>query len=364
MAYSDFVDYRLVESFRSGDMKESAMATRAFPQARGIMVNPSGSWYHLTNPRISFRQVTEGPGHKPWLAEWMYLNTGRPYFDVAVWDTGMAAINDLISTGHMPFAFTDDITAHSYKPFSDPIARASLAQGFARLCEVHNMAITGGETASLPFLMNPRPPALNALNMSLTAIGILEPAATGEIHEIESRIEVGDCILGALSSGAQVNGYSSIIDYGMKLPKQFLTEVPGTDKTFGELAMIRTHSYAALVEVLMRDLVPLKGLLPGTGDGLRKLFRMGEFTYLIQNWPPILPLFQFMGNHGMDLLELLTTFNYGIGYYLFVPSCVVDRTRGIGERAGYKIYELGKVEAGSPVVDFKPAKIQIPPRKD
>ena len=359
MAYTDFVDYRLVEAFRSGDMKQQRLATMHLPKDRKIIVNPSGSWYHADHPQVSYRQVTEGPGHKTWIAAWMYLKTGQPYHHVAIWDTGMAAINDLVSTGHQPTIITDDLNGHSYGPFNDPVVRESIAQGFARLCHEHRMAITGGETASLPFLMNPTPPALDALNMSATATGIMDPA-TAEIGE---NVEPGDCILGASSLGPQINGYSDLIDYGQRLPEQFLTMVPGTNQTFGELAMAPTVSVAPLVEGLLKGGVTMKGLLPGTGDGVRKLFRMGLFKYVIKFWPPLLPIFAYMQQLGMTALQRLTVFNNGIGYYIFVPRQHVNYALALGASLGFTLYELGYVaDDGEPMVDHRPEKIQIPPR--
>lgn len=358
--YSDFVDYRLVEAFRSGDMKSLRNATRHLPLARGVRVNESGSYAYQRNTQASFRSVTEGPGHKTWLGEWLYLKTGRPYYDVMVWDTGLAAINDLITTGHMAITMTDDITAHSYKAFAVPAIRDSFLKGFMRLCQVHQMAIIGGETASLPFLMNPLEPAVNAPNMSASVTGILE----WEGKEIRDNVELGSTILGVRSLGPQVNGYSSIIDYGLQLKEQFLTVVPGTDKTFGELAMEPTVSVARLIESLMDHDVLLDGVLPATGDGLRKLFRMGNFLYVIRKWPSVLPVFQYIKSLGMPPLECVTTFNYGIAYYLFVRASEVHRTIAIGREVGYEIDELGFVEDGGPLVDFKPEKLQIPPRVD
>jgi len=359
MAYKDHVDYDLVEAFRSGDMKQSSMATRHLPASHGIVVNPSGSWHLTSMPRISFRSVTEGPGHKPWLATWMHLKTGQPYYDVMIWDTGMAAINDLIVTGHMPITFTDDITAHSYAQFSDPVIRESYAKGFARLCAEHSMAITGGETASLPYLMNPHPPAVEAPNMSATVLGILDPAD----REIISGIDIGDVIMAVGSNGPQVNGTSSLIEYGLKLPDQFLTEVPGTGRTFGDLALEPTVSCARLVEELLWvEGMPIKGLLPATGDGLRKLFRMGNFRYVIENWPEVPPLFRYMLTLGMPLQEVLTTFNWGAALYLFVPAGQANNFKIVARRVGYELHELGYVAEGEPLVDFQPEKIGIPPR--
>ena len=357
--YFKFVDYPKVENWRSGDMKGFAVATSSLPSSRSIVVNPSGSWSHVNFPDVSFRMVTEGPGHKPWLAEWWYQETGHPYFDVVAWDTGLAAINDLISTGHMPIIFTDDITVHDYAWFSDPVSRESLNKGFGELCEKHGMAITGGETASLPFLMNPRAPLKDSLSLSASVVGILNPSR----REIENRVGPGDRILGSPSSGAHVNGYSMIIDRGMELSKKFLT-ILKNGSMLGQEAMKPTVSYAKLVEALMYEKVTIKGLLPSTGDGLRKLLRMGEFTFNIDKWVEVPEIFRFMRSLGVTQTDCLTTFNWGIGYYFFVPKSEAPQAIVVAAAAGYPLFDLGFVEEGPPQVNFEPEGIALSPRKD
>ncbi len=86
------------------------------------------------------------------------------------------------------------------------------------------------------------------------------------------------------------------------------------------------------------------------------------FTYRIHTWVEVPTLFQFMREIGVTLMDCLTTFNWGIGYYIFVPSWEVMRTIEIGRRVGYDLAEVGRVEEGERQVIFEPeGGIKLPP---
>jgi len=63
---------------------------------------------------------------------------------------------------------------------------------------------------------------------------------------------------------------------------------------------------------------------------------------------------------GVGLKDCLTTFNWGIGFYIYVPEKEVERTIRVGRKAGYDLIELGQVEAGERRVIFEPEKITLP----
>jgi phosphoribosylaminoimidazole (AIR) synthetase len=63
---------------------------------------------------------------------------------------------------------------------------------------------------------------------------------------------------------------------------------------------------------------------------------------------------------GVNLKECLKTFNWGIGFYIFVPEKEVERTIRTGKKAGYDLLEIGQVEAGERRVIFEPEKIILP----
>lgn len=64
---------------------------------------------------------------------------------------------------------------------------------------------------------------------------------------------------------------------------------------------------------------------------------------------------------GVTLKDCLTTFNWGIGYYLFVPPSETERTIEIGKKADYEIVDIGQIEEGERRVIFEPEGISLPP---
>jgi phosphoribosylaminoimidazole (AIR) synthetase len=72
------------------------------------------------------------------------------------------------------------------------------------------------------------------------------------------------------------------------------------------------------------------------------------------------PLFRFMLEIGVSLEDCLTTFNWGIGFYIFVPEEEAGRAIKTGGKAGYELLDLGRVEKGERCVIFEPEGITLP----
>jgi len=220
------------------------------------------------------------------------------------------------------------------------------------------MALLGGESPALRYLIKAELPVKSAPSLSGSVIAIITPPErliTGR------RLQVGDHIIGATSSGLHANGISLVIKRALTLKDQFLHLLPNS-RTMGEEALIPTRSYVALVEALLEAEIDIHALLPGTGDGVGKIaFDKRPFTYRIRRWVEVPLLFQFMRGLGVTLEDCLKTFNWGIGFYIFVPEKEVDRVLEIGQKAGYELCDLGEVEEGERCVVFEPERVTLPP---
>ena len=359
------VDYTLMEPFKQA-MIEAGKKTTSFPNRRNVFIREDlmhshGAVfeYRGSEPHI-WAQTQEGLGNKNWIAEWMYQNagTGKTYYDAIGIDTALMIVNDLIAQGAMPVVFTDHIDVGNSEWFNDEKRSRDLALGFLQICEEVGMALPAGESATLKYLVNPLPPITMAPSLSGAVTGIIAPTKrliTG------AGLSTGDRIVGAASSGLHANGVSLVIKEALSLPEQFLTKLPN-GHTLGEEALIPTRSYVALVETLLEHEVEIHALLPGTGDGVGKIsFDHRPHTYRIQTWPSVPPLFLFFRERGLPLKDCLKTFNWGIGYYMFVPAREVDRVLTLGKTAGYDLFDLGVVEDGERQVIFEPEHITLPP---
>jgi len=360
------VNYSQLEPFKMA-MIEAGKKTLRFPEKRGVFFNADvvhshGAVfeYRGTQPHL-WCQTQEGLGNKNWVAEWMYENsgTGKTYHDLIAQDVALMSANDCLAQGALPVVFTDHIEANSSEWFADEKRAKDLAVGFLKICEEVGMALPAGESAPLKYLINPAAPVKNAASFSGAVTGIIAPKdklITGK------DLQAGDHIIAVASSGIHSNGISLVIKKAMELPEQFLTKLPNGN-TLGEETLIPTRSYVKLIEILQEKNVKIHALLPGTGDGVGKIaFDKRPFQYRIHSWLTIPPLMQyFRETIGIPLQDCLKTFNWGAGYYLFVPAEESANILKLGKEAGYEMADIGIVETGKRQTIFGPENITLNP---
>ncbi len=358
------VDYTKIEPFKQVMVKVGKQ-TLSFPNrhmvfivsdvlhAHGAVFEYRGGLAHL------WCNTQEGLGNKNWIAEWMYqfAGTKRTYYESIGIDTVLMSVNDVIAQGAMPVVYTDEVAVGDSEWFQDEKRASDLAKGFYTVCKMVGMALPAGESPSLRYLIKAEPPIKNAPSLSGCVTGIIAPSSrliTGQ------KLQVGDRIIGVTSSGLHANGISLVIKRALALSEKFLTKLPNGN-TLGDEALIPTRSYVALVKALLEAEVHIHTFLPGTGSGVSKVaFDERPLTYRIHTWVEVPPLFRFMRELGVSLKDCLTTFNWGIGYYIFVPDCEVGRTIQIGQQAGYELLEIGQVEEGKKQVIFEPENMILP----
>ena len=359
------VDYTKIEPFKMA-MVSAGKRTIRFPNRRGVYIEPEslgahGVVFRYRGGKPHFWCATqEGLGNKNWIAEWMYQHagTGKTYYEGIGIDTALMAANDVICQGALPVIFTDEVAAGDSEWFGDEKRSHDLAESFYQACKMCGMALPAGESPALRYLIKAEPPVRSAPSLSGCVTGIITPRSrmvTGE------KLSVGDRIIGVTSSGLHANGVSLVIKRAMALKDKFLHQLPN-GKTLGEEALIPTRSYVRLVEVLQENRIEIHSLLGGTGGGISKIaYDKKPFTYRVKRWAEeIPPLFLFMRDIGVSLEDCVRTFNWGIGFYIFVPEKEVERTIKAGKRAGYELFEIGQVEAGERRVIFEPEKMILP----
>ncbi|MBN1853018.1 MAG: hypothetical protein JW829_09855 [Pirellulales bacterium] len=359
------VDYTKIEPFKMA-MVRAGKKTIKFPNKRDVYIEPEslgthGVVFQYRGGKPHFWCATqEGLGNKNWIAEWMYQHagTGKTYYEGIGIDTALMAANDVICQGALPVIFTDEVAAGDSEWFADEKRSHDLAESFYQACKMCGMALPAGESPALRYLVKAEPPVRSAPSLSGSVTGIITPRSrmvTG------SKLSVGDRIIGVTSSGLHANGISLVIKQAMALKEKFLHPLPN-GKTLGEEALIPTRSYVRLVEALQEHKIEIHSLLGGTGGGIAKIaYAKKPFTYRVKRWvEEIPPLFLLMRKTGISLEDCVRTFNWGIGFYVFVPEREVERTIKTGRKAGYELFEIGQVEAGKRRVIFEPEKMILP----
>ena len=358
------VDYTMMEPFKMA-MIEAGKQTLAFPNRLGVYILEDTTHAHGAvfeyrgNEPHLWVKTQEDLGNKNWIAEWMYERTGKSYYDSIAIDTALIVVNDVIAQGALPVVFTDQLEASDSSWYANEVRAKDLASGFLKVCKEVGMALPAGESASVRYIVNPAPPVKSIASLSGSVTGIVAPKSR-LITGVD--LKAGDHIIAVASSGLHANGVSLVIKKALELKDQFLTRLPN-GKSLGEEALIPIRSYTLLIESLLDAGVKIHALLPGTGDGVGKIaFDKRPFTYRIHSWLSIPVLFRyFKENLDVPLIDCMKTFNWGVGYYLFVPEESVDKVLSIGKDNGYELMDVGVVEAGKREVIFEPEGITLSP---
>ena len=224
-------------------------------------------------------------------------------------------VNDAICVGAEPLAFVDYLAIDD----PDPKVTKEIGKGLEEGAKQSNVSIIGGETASLPDV-------INGFDLAGTCLAYVKKneIVTGEA------IVPGDVIIGLGSSGIHSNGYTlarkvvenNNLSYTDMFPDAFYP-----DKTIGEVLLTPTQIYVKEIVELLKK-VKAHGLSHITGGGLRNLPRLHKKVKFVINDPfKPQPIFQFIQKYGnIDDKEMYQTFNMGMGFAVIVSEKDVKET--------------------------------------
>ncbi len=214
-------------------------------------------------------------------------------------------VNDLLAMGIEPLAFVDYIAIQ--EPNNEIMKQ--IGEGLAKGAEISRMTIVGGETATLPDI-------INGFDLAGTCLGMVKKDSiiTGE------RIEIGDVIIGLPSNGVHSNGYSLvrriIKDSGYSYHDLF---PHNKDTTIGDELLSPTRIYMEILDAAQK--FDIHGLAHITGSGLMKLHRITKLGFDISDPLPPQPVFRFLQKEGdVEDVEMYKTFNMGMGFVVVVPQ--------------------------------------------
>jgi len=258
--------------------------------------------------------TTDGVGSKIMIAEAI----GK--FDTIGIDCVAMNVNDLIAVGAEPVAMVDYIAAE--KP--DERILAEIAAGLEKGCEIANITLVGGETATLPDM-------IKGFDLAGTAIGFVEKEKiiTGD------SIQPGDVIFGIPSSGIHSNGLTLarkvVESSGMSYDDEFDGRV---EKTIGEELLTPTRIYSEVINIIRK--YEVHGMAHITGGGLLNLKRLKNMKFVISDPLPPQHIFKFIQELGnIDEDEMYRTFNMGMGFAVVMPEKEAKKIEIEGKIVGY-----------------------------
>jgi phosphoribosylformylglycinamidine cyclo-ligase len=221
---------------------------------------------------------------------------------------------------------------------------ATVIKGIAEGCRIAGCALVGGETAEMPGMY-----AKGDYDLAGFAVGAVErdQALTG------ANVAIGDAVLGIASSGVHSNGFSLVrrivadTNLGYDSPAPF-----AADKTLGHALLEPTRIY---VKPLLRALrAPsykaggIKAMAHITGggivDNLPRVLPDGAMARIDAAGWPLPPVFQWLRRIGnVQDIEMLRTFNCGVGMILVVGAADADAVTAELARAGETVHRIGRI---------------------
>jgi phosphoribosylformylglycinamidine cyclo-ligase len=208
--------------------------------------------------------------------------------------------------------------------------------GIAEGCRQAGCALIGGETAEMPGLYAP-----GDFDLAGFCVGIFERDSVID----GSRVAVGDRLIGIASSGPHSNGFS-LIRKIIELSKVDLNQ-DCDGQTLGEALIAPTRIYVKPL-LSLAETCTLNAIAHITGGGLLenvpRVLPEGLAACIdMSSWQPP-AVFEWLHAAGsIDQIEMLRTFNCGVGMVLAVnaseQSACLERLAELGETA----WDMGEI---------------------
>ncbi len=278
--------------------------------------------------------ATDGVGTKLKIA----IDTGL--FDGIGQDLVAMCVNDIVVQGAEPLFFLDYYATGKLEV--DGAAR--VVESIARACKESGCALIGGETAEMPGLY-----AKGDFDLAGFSVGAVE---RGHILPKTATMQAGDVLVGIASSGVHSNGYSLVRKVVEKTGLSWDADAPfAPGHKLGEALLTPTRLYVkGALEAIRAG--GIKGYAHITGGGVTENLPRclpdgldGEVD--LDSWTPS-PVFGWLARSaGIEPLEMLRTFNCGIGLVAVVSEKCAGHVIEAFQNSGDKAVRLGKLIPGS-----------------
>ena len=246
------------------------------------------------------------------------------------------SVNDLVVQGAEPLFFLDYFACGKLHPE----ATAAIVAGIAEGCRESGCALIGGETAEMPGLYKDGDYDLGGFAVGAAERGTLLPRPD---------IAAGDAVIGLASSGLHSNGFSLVRKIAEQSGVPYDAPAPFSPvMTLGGALLTPTRLYVKSCLRAIKESGAIKGLAHITGGGftdniprvLPKHLGVGIDLARLT----VLPVFKWLAKEGgIAELELLRTFNCGIGMIAIVKADAVEQASEILAANGETVTLLGKV---------------------
>ena len=248
-------------------------------------------------------------------------------------------VNDLICQGAEPLIFLDYFATGKLKLENAEIIIGGIAKG----CELAGCALIGGETAEMPKMYHGED-----FDLAGFSVGAIERG-----QELPIPTNVGDIIIGLSSNGIHSNGYSLVRKIVETSGLKWTDKAPFEDLSLSKAFLKPTKLYVKPCLNIM-GIKGVRAFAHITGGGLtenvvRTLAKGQGIEINLSSWQ-LAPIFKWLSNTGgVDKLEMLKTFNCGIGMTIICSPSSQDNVFSLLKKLGEQPIIIGRVTSSGSV---------------
>lgn len=296
--------------------------------------------------------VLECLGTKSMIARDFQEVTGIDRFADIAFDSVAAIVNDLCCVGALPLVINAYFATGSGEWYSQGTRQASLVAGWRAACEAAGATWGGGESPTLPGLIEPA-----EIDLAGSAVGYVpegQSAITGD------ELRAGDAIVLIESTGLHANGASLARKVAQDCGNGWTTKLP-SGRSLGDALLVPAPIYVPLVRTLLQERVEVTYLSHITGHGLRKLMRARhDLTYVVEELPEVPEVLAFLVERlGMDPRDAYGTFNMGAGFAVYCRPGAARQVVEAARACGLRAIVGGGVAEGAKRVVLEPLGIEF-----
>ncbi|MBR4019782.1 MAG: phosphoribosylformylglycinamidine cyclo-ligase [Firmicutes bacterium] len=255
-------------------------------------------------------------------------------------DAVAMCVNDIICVGAKPLFFLDYIACGKNKP--EKIAE--IVSGVCEGCVQSGAALIGGETAEHPGLMPE-----DDYDLAGFTVGVVDKPKMID----NSKMAVGDVVIGLPSTGIHSNGFSlcsKVFDIDNNNPEIYVEREELGGKSIAEALLEPTKIYVKPVLALIEK-VNVKGISHITGGGfyenIPRSIPDGLCAKIDREKVKVLPIFDLIMKFGdVPERDMFNTYNMGVGMTVVVPADEVETSLELLKENGIDAYVIGEIVEG------------------
>ena len=251
-------------------------------------------------------------------------------FDTIGIDLVAMCVNDLIVQGAKPLIFLDYISVEKI----DTKKLKNIIKGILKGCKLAGCELVGGETAEMPGTYSK-----GKFDIAGFSLGIVEKK-----NILVNKIREKDLILAVPSSGLHSNGFS-LIRYVLRKKKINLKKNSYLKKELLEPTKIYVKYVLELINrKYLNACVNITG--GGLEDNIKRIIPNKYCAEINLRKLKTLNIFKWLKNNGISEIEMLKTFNCGVGFCLIVKPHNFQKIIKFFPKK-YKPYVIGKITKNS-----------------